>query len=327
LGFNYRYSIIPAGAIIDPRLNGRALQVLCLLGRHVDDNGWCRRSQTKMAEELSCHRSTIQAGLELLYETEWVERRLEGRGRTGPDETKQPFSAHSYRVRLDRDDLLMVPEIPGTQGARKIRHPGAGSDPAPLEGPLLKDTERERASDLEGPELREFTEIWPSGTIDDDTRTAAAWNALTFAERRAAIAGVPKFLEEVRKAGRRYAIAGSKYLGQRKWSAFEKRGTAAASGDCRVIDCWSREWWIELFAKLQCGDPVALWIDHASQEGRRQLTVKRQAPSQDDLATFKQYPSDGEVMAAWRPWFEARGIRFPRWATRQWVFLPSERPS
>lgn len=35
----YRYSIIPGMAVTDPNLEGRDLQVLCLLGRHTDRDG------------------------------------------------------------------------------------------------------------------------------------------------------------------------------------------------------------------------------------------------------------------------------------------------
>lgn len=40
-----RFSIIPAGAVLDRRLEPRDLQVLCIFGKHTDKKGWCRRSQ------------------------------------------------------------------------------------------------------------------------------------------------------------------------------------------------------------------------------------------------------------------------------------------
>lgn len=48
-----RLSIIPARAATDKALKPRDLQVLCVLGRHTDDLGWCRRSQVKMANEMA----------------------------------------------------------------------------------------------------------------------------------------------------------------------------------------------------------------------------------------------------------------------------------
>ena len=88
----YRYAIIPAAAITDPEIAPRILQVLCLLGRHTDENGWCRRSQVKMADELNCGRATVQRALQHLYAAGYVQRRDEGALHHGGVETrKQPF--------------------------------------------------------------------------------------------------------------------------------------------------------------------------------------------------------------------------------------------
>lgn len=92
-----RFSIIPAWIVTDPRLKGRDLQVLCLLGRHTSSrHGWCRRSQVKMAEELSLARSTVQASIDRLVEIGGVERRVVV-SESGRD------SAHWYRVIYDRE--------------------------------------------------------------------------------------------------------------------------------------------------------------------------------------------------------------------------------
>lgn len=90
-----RFSIIPGWIVTDPRLKGRDLQVLCLLGRHTDKQGWCRRSQVKMAEQLACARSTVQASLDRLAEVGVVEKHQEN----NPDGRD---SAHFYRVIYDR---------------------------------------------------------------------------------------------------------------------------------------------------------------------------------------------------------------------------------
>jgi hypothetical protein len=91
-----RFSIIPGWIVTDPRLKGRDLQVLCLLGRHTDKQGWCRRSQVKMAEQLACARSTVQASLDRLSDVGVVEKHQEN----NPDGRD---SAHFYRVIYDRE--------------------------------------------------------------------------------------------------------------------------------------------------------------------------------------------------------------------------------
>ena len=102
---NYRYSLIPAAAVTDPNVAARDLQVLCLLGRHTKQNGWCKRSQVKMAAELSCGRATVQRALENLASAGYVQKRLNGRGNAEANPKKQPFASYSYRVSLDPDDI------------------------------------------------------------------------------------------------------------------------------------------------------------------------------------------------------------------------------
>ncbi|WP_298958403.1 helix-turn-helix domain-containing protein [uncultured Roseibium sp.] len=89
-----RFSIIPAQAVTDRRLQPRDLQVLCLLGRHTDNNGWCCRSQVKMAKELICDRRTVQRSLERLYESGYLEYRVNER-------SSGASAAHDYRVVID----------------------------------------------------------------------------------------------------------------------------------------------------------------------------------------------------------------------------------
>lgn len=89
-----RFSIIPAMAVTDARLEPRDLQVLCLLGRHTDDLGWCCRSQVKMARELNCGRATVQRSLGRLADAGYVEYRTNTR-------TSGADAAHDYRVVID----------------------------------------------------------------------------------------------------------------------------------------------------------------------------------------------------------------------------------
>lgn len=98
-----RFSIIPAAAVTDPRLEGRDLQVLCLFGRHIDRNGWCRRSQVKMAAELGCARSTLQGSIERLVEAGWLVKRSDKEDVHAPGERSAAFE---YRVMLDTPDVV-----------------------------------------------------------------------------------------------------------------------------------------------------------------------------------------------------------------------------
>lgn len=92
-----RLSIIPGWCSFDPRMKGKDLQVLCVLGNNASTkSGWCRRSQVTMAKQLGCARSTVQASLDRLIEIGAVERR-EVPSKSGRD------SAYFYRVIYDRE--------------------------------------------------------------------------------------------------------------------------------------------------------------------------------------------------------------------------------
>jgi len=92
-----RLSIIPGWIITDPRLKGKDLQVLCMLGQNANTrHGWCRRSQVKLAAALGCARSTVQAAIDRLVDIGAVERQ-EVVSANGRD------SAHWYRVVYDSE--------------------------------------------------------------------------------------------------------------------------------------------------------------------------------------------------------------------------------
>lgn len=240
-----RYSIIPAGAVTDRSLEPRDLQVLCLLGRHTDDMGWCRRSQVKMSAELDCGRATIQRALERLVGAGWVQ--MKRRDLSDDDDTsRHPSASYAYRVLLDQEESGRgcppastphpVPDScgPAPEGVPIDEHPGAhpgrapgahtyvGTKNDPLERPHL---ERERERAREGKTEHEsvarflttFEARWPTAALDDRQRTAYAAAALTAQQREAALGAVAGFLAEQKRRKRDRVPAGWKYLEQRRW--------------------------------------------------------------------------------------------------------------
>ncbi|SDT96881.1 MarR family transcriptional regulator [Stappia sp. ES.058] len=99
-----RYSIIPACAVTDPRFQGRDLQILGLIGRHTDRNGWCRLNQGKLAAAIAVSRTTVTRSIARLVDWGYLETRTHWR-------TDGGRAASSYRVRMDVDDVLAAPEI------------------------------------------------------------------------------------------------------------------------------------------------------------------------------------------------------------------------
>jgi len=127
-----RLAITPAAAAIDPRLKGRDLQVLMLLGTYADTaTGWCWRSQVKMARQLRCARSTLQASLDRLHAAGWIDRQPA----TGSDGSDAP---HWYRVICDPSEAQMA-ELEAARAADDSAGEDGAAPPAALSAPLPTD--------------------------------------------------------------------------------------------------------------------------------------------------------------------------------------------
>lgn len=229
-----RFSIIPAQAVTDQRLEPRDLQVLCLLGRHTDDLGWCCRSQVRMAKELSCGRATVQRALGRLVDAGYLEHRPKQRS-SGAD------AAHDYRVVID------PPEAPAEADSDAEGVPTGGQGCPPMDGqgvpaheraPMLttpdKRTERERAGDggedgkqeTASPDNRKavhrdfekaFRE-WPTSISDSRPEAWKAWLELSPEERGTAAAEAGRYVEACRAAGRKHVCSHGVYLREKRWT-------------------------------------------------------------------------------------------------------------
>ena len=247
-----RLSIIPAGAVTDPSLEPRDLQVLCLLGRHTDkDSGWCRRSQVKMAREISCGRATLQRSLERLVDAGWVQKRQwnvpEG------VEPGQPSASYLYRVILDRDDFGAVARdetddeaaeshasdaSDSREGVPTSGHParpdGQGVPTharAPRTSLTNEEGERDaRARDRKARFLVAFEARWPTAGADSRQRTAYAAEALSEAEETAALDGIAPFLEMLKRHKRKHVPAGFTYLEEKRWMLLEQAKSQERQG-------------------------------------------------------------------------------------------------
>lgn len=251
-----RLSIIPAGAVTDPSLEARDLQVLCLLGRHTDRAGWCARSQVKMAKELRCSRGSVQNSLDRLCTAGWMEKKR--RDVEVEEAGKQPSRSYAYRVLLDRDDFAFEnatrdaedddaashAEIASEEGGCQPigtpptvptdQHPGAnacdgtgantydGTKNVPLERPHLERERDARARDRKARFIAAFEQRWPTAAADDRQRTGYAAEALTEAEEAEALAGIGPFLENLKRLGRKNVPAGWNYLEQKRWTLLEQ---------------------------------------------------------------------------------------------------------
>jgi hypothetical protein len=167
-----------------------------------------------------------------------------------------------------------------------------------------------------------FRRPWGTSAIDNASRKMRVWDRLSCEEREAALAAIPRFMEAMAAAGRTMLISGWRYLEERKW---ERIALTATDGDWVDVIPLSCEWWAPLLHKIGRGEKVGFFLRYTSSNTRPYPCRRQDIPTVASIAQLKWYPSDGEVMAAWRTWFMARGVR-PPVRESPWVFLPSERP-
>lgn len=352
-----RLSIIPAGAVVDPRLEGRDLQVLALLGCYADtDHGWCCRSQVQMAKQLGCARSTLQKALERLLDAGWIEWQPQVTQKGGD-------CSHRYRVVLDHGPAGQKgPEaVFAAFGARLTPAPDAateaqsgtradlsappradawGGTPVPRHGAApIRTTPSERSEreggredeDFDAAGLAAFRKIWPRTPIDDPSAVETAWRGLSAEDRTAALAGVPVFLEALKAQRQTHVPGGANFLAKRRWEAAvaAASGKAAAEAQSARMTCaaWGKRWWGLVIARTLAGDLKRLRLMLSLAEGGTGASAD---PGELDLAIVDAatgFPSDGKAMGEWRAWFERRGVFLPVWRDKRvWVYLPSADP-
>lgn len=241
-----RLSIIPGWIITDPRLKGKDLQVLCMLGQNANTrHGWCRRSQVKLAAALGCARSTVQAAIDRLVEIGAVERQ-EVVSASGRD------SAHWYRVVYDSEvsssafhawdeedqkEFGPMDEADGYTPPAGIPAPPADPRPAPPAGPgpapinaspltpPVERQERERGREISEEEnpaaieraFRRFFFAWKTAVNDSEPDARREWLLLTADERVKALDGSETYQTVALSTGRKYLCSAAKYLKEKRW--------------------------------------------------------------------------------------------------------------
>lgn len=215
-----RFSIIPAGAVLDPRIEPRDLQVLCLFGKHTDRKGWCRRSQVAMAKEIGCARSTVQASIDRLITAGWLEKRAAADLHTPGVRD----SAHEYRVVLD------TPDDPQDVAGRvpTDRHSPAGPVSAPPADPYvgtyvnvpLSNDETPQPPSSGGPSFADLWKIWPEEHRGRWDNADGAFRNLRPGDQTVALSAAPLAVKALgRRKGRFPALV--RYLRSRTFAEFD----------------------------------------------------------------------------------------------------------
>lgn len=198
---NPRYSIIPAGAVFDPRLQGGDLRVLCLLGCHSNKLGWCEAtSQGELAAAIDYSRQTFQRSIVRLVEAGWVQTKTAFVSQTG-----RPYAPYAYRVIMDRDD----PNIPPHESvvAETMTDEGAhGRAPLPTGGQGVPIQDGQGCPRMHGQQEADQEETKDDS---DSAREGHSSEALVIADELAAMAGV----DPTRQTG--WFVAGPALIVQR----------------------------------------------------------------------------------------------------------------
>lgn len=288
-----RYSIIPRGAVLDGRLQGRDLQVLCVLGSHTDDGGWAIRSQVKVAAAIGCARSTVQASMKRLVDAGYVEIHSNQR-RDGGD------ASNWYRVRLDvqatpqAETELYVetgacepasdePENDVDTPCRQAGTPAGIPAPLPIHEPAgvpihgsapltrvstgdsttppvaPKGARETRATDDDEEGFGRFFDVWtaadPGLRFDIRGRALAAWKRLTPAERQAAAVSttIAAVIAGQRRAKRTSLMNAATYLRDKAFERVEATPSALGSAELVPLSVFGRPWWCRFYEHAKGG--------------------------------------------------------------------------
>lgn len=339
-----RLSIIPARAATDRSLKPRDLQVLCVLGRHTDDLGWCRRSQVKMADEMGCARSTVFEAIERLIRAGYLERHVL-ESENGRD------SAHSYRVILDPIHPSVAAVADADDPCRYVGTPAgisappAGPEPAPPAGPgpapindpsqtvPPNEEERARARAEDGKQVERWLKRvhprWPTYVTDSAPKALAAAMTLSAAERDEAVARLDDYLAHAKVGGRTVVCTFGVYLSERRW---EKLPPPTAQPFNEFASPFSKAWgaWIVAHLMTAEGEAEKGWpmisvlyrkatIRQGHKFGRRWHELG---------GSFEAVPVGSNAFAAWRAEFERRGWPWmPDPGDQPVVYLPAGGPA
>jgi predicted transcriptional regulator len=278
-----RLSIIPGWIIADPRLKGKDLQVLCMLGQNANTrHGWCRRSQVKLAQALNCSRSTVQSAISRLVEIGAVERR-EVVSANGRD------SAHWYRVIYDSnvpssafdawdedDQKEFDPNFEGDGSAPPAgisappacpeQAPPAGSGQAPINAstltPAFERNERDAAArdvlkiEEESPKsiemaFKRFFLGWKTAISDSEPDARREWLALPPQERADALQHSEAYQAAALSTGRKHLCSAAKYLKEQRWTKLvEQRPASPQAESTESYSVFSRAGRAMLISKL-----------------------------------------------------------------------------
>jgi hypothetical protein len=178
------------------------------------------------------------------------------------------------------------------------------------------------------PTFETFRKAWPSGAVDNQSLMLGAWSELTSPQKCAAIAGIPDFLDELKRHGRSHRPSGVTYLRQRSWLLIERRRANGDAPQFVTAKPWSRLWWARLHlaiaGKLRRESGVlvkpSLLIQLAGNGTGDMMRKHEEVEARPEL--LRAFPASSDEARAFVTAVARRGVHFPLFGPEQWIWLP-----
>jgi hypothetical protein len=170
------------------------------------------------------------------------------------------------------------------------------------------------------PQIEQFVKAWPTSLADSRAKVESAWGALTLAERRQALAEIPRFLAALKAMGKSYPPAGFTYLSEKRWQQLPTMKAEAASGEIISVKPFSRPWWA-MFHRARSGAGNGRLLLQRAEQGR-EMSFRKAEIDQARPEALKPFPVNGDVAKAYLSGASRAGFHFPKFADDKWIFLP-----
>jgi hypothetical protein len=167
---------------------------------------------------------------------------------------------------------------------------------------------------------------WPSAAIDDRDAAWCTWLKLGAPDRAAAVAGVAAFVSEMKRHGRTMTCAAATYLRQRKWRQLRISSHVGTKCELMTLQPFSRQW-CAMLHRLAGSEATLRRARLMLTIGSSCTVTASDAPDEAACDALLRVPLGGEDFAAWRAWFEARGVRLNASMVPPEFWAPSLRPT
>lgn len=108
-----RYSIVPAKAVYHDGLTPTDIHVLCAIGHHTNQDGWCFLNQRSIAEAIGITREAVNRSIKRITDAGFMEHMDRNSGKPG----RRLKTIHAYRVLMDGKSQPNFDELEAEQAA------------------------------------------------------------------------------------------------------------------------------------------------------------------------------------------------------------------